>query len=125
MWMNGGGNGTSNPFDVIHNIQNNEDTWRQTANVRVGYSLLSTVHNNLQLTYIGGVDRFQLEGTQYSPNYLQFESADGFLGTSQISTDDSRFINQSLNGVWTLHPGLEMAQLGADLGRRHVSNRSA
>jgi TonB-linked SusC/RagA family outer membrane protein len=105
MWMNGGGAGTSNPFDVIHNIQNNEDTWRQTANVRLGYSLLSAVHNNVQLTYIGGVDRYQLEGTQYSPNFLQFEPADGFLGTSQISTDDSRFINQSLNGVWTYTPG--------------------
>jgi hypothetical protein len=29
-----------------------------------------------------GVDRFQQEGVQYSPNYLQFEPADGFLGTA-------------------------------------------
>ncbi|HVX39302.1 MAG TPA: SusC/RagA family TonB-linked outer membrane protein [Gemmatimonadaceae bacterium] len=105
MWMNGGGAGTSNPFDVVNSITNAEDTWRQMANLRVGYSLLSTPKNNLQLTYVGGVDRFQLEGNQYSPNYMQYEPADGFLGTSQILTADSRFINQSMNGVWTYTPG--------------------
>jgi TonB-linked SusC/RagA family outer membrane protein len=104
MWMNGGGAGTSNPFDVIHQIKSNEDTWRQSGNVRVGYLPLSQAHNTLQLTYIGGFDRYQLEGTQYSPNYLQFESADGFLGTAQILSADSRFINQSANAVWTFTP---------------------
>jgi len=105
MWMNGGGTGTSNPFDVVHSVENNEDTWRQTGNVRLGYSLLSSVKNQVQLTYIGGVDRFQFSGDQYSPNFLQFEGADGFLGTSQQNTTDSRFINQSINAVWTFNPG--------------------
>jgi hypothetical protein len=68
---------------------------------------LSTVHNTVQLTYIGGVDKFQFTGNQYSPNYMQYEPADGFLGTSQIGTTDSRNINQSLNGVWTYSPGLK------------------
>jgi TonB-linked SusC/RagA family outer membrane protein len=104
MWMNGGGTGTANPFDVIHQISNNEDTWRQSGNIRLGYSALSTVHNTVQVTYIGGVDRFQLEGTAYSPNYLQFEPADGFNGTSQVLNGDSKFINQSVNGVWTFSP---------------------
>ncbi|MDB4873698.1 MAG: putative outer membrane protein [Gemmatimonadetes bacterium] len=106
MWMNGGGSGTANPFDVISQITNNEDTWRQSANIRLGYSALSTVHNTVQLTYIGGVDRFQLEGTQYSPNYLQFEPADGFNGTSQVLSADSKFLNQSINGVWTYSPNM-------------------
>jgi TonB-linked SusC/RagA family outer membrane protein len=105
MFMNGGGDGTSNPFDVLTSMTNNEDTWRQTGNVRVNYSLLTGVKNNIQLSYIGGVDRYQLEGIQYSPNYLQYESADGFLGTSQVLTADSRFINQSVNAVWTFTPG--------------------
>ncbi len=106
-WMLGGGSGTSNPFDVVHQLTNNEDTWRQTGNIRLGYSALSTVKNTVQVTYIGGVDRFQFEGSQYSPNYLQFESADGYLGTSSILTTDSRFINQSINGVWTFSPGVK------------------
>ena len=105
MWMNGGGTGTVNLFDLVHSIENIEDTWRQIGNVRLGYSALSTVHNTVQLTYIGGVDRFQFEGNQYSPNFMQYEPADGFLGTSQINTTDSRNINQSVNGVWTFSPG--------------------
>ena len=108
MWMNGGGDGTSNPFDVINSITNNEDTWRQSGNVRIGYALLAGARNNIQLTYIGGMDRYQLEGIQYSPNYLQFESADGFLGTSQVLSTDSRFINQSINAVWTFTPGWKL-----------------
>ena len=104
MFMNGGGTGTVNPFDVLTSITNNEDTWRQTGNVRLGYSLHSSAHHTIQLSYIGGVDRFQFEGTQYSPNYLQFEGADGFLGTSQVNSTNSRFINQSVNAVWTFSP---------------------
>jgi TonB-linked SusC/RagA family outer membrane protein len=104
MFMNGGGSGTANPFDIIPAITNNEDTWRQTGNIRLGYNLLSTAHNTIQVSYIGGVDRYQLEGTQFSPGRLQFEGADGFLGTSQVLTADSRFINQSLNAVWTFTP---------------------
>ena len=103
-WMNGGGTGTSNPFDVVHNVTNNEDTWRQIGNIRLGYSALSTVHNTVQLTYIGGVDRFQFGGNQYSPNFMQFEPADGYLGTSDINSSDNRNINQSINGVWTFSP---------------------
>jgi TonB-linked SusC/RagA family outer membrane protein len=105
MWMNGGGSGTSNPFDVLSQITNNEETWRQMGNINLGYSAISTVHNTVQLTYVGGVDRFQLEGTDYSPNYLQFEPADGYLGTSQVLTNDSRFINQGVNAIWTYNPG--------------------
>lgn len=107
MWMNGGGNGTSNPFDVLEQFTNNEETWRQTGNVRLGYSAYSGVHNTVQFTYIGGVDRYQLAGTTYSPNYLQFESADGFLGTSNIQSADSKFVNQSANAVWTYSPGFK------------------
>ncbi len=86
MFMNGGGTGASNPFDVLPNITNNEDTWRQTANVRASYALLSGVKNTIQVSYIAGVDRFQLEGTQYAPNFLQFQAADGFLGDAQVSS---------------------------------------
>ena len=105
MFMNGGGTAASNPFDLLENMTNNEDTWRQTGNIRVGYSAYTSAKNTLQLSYIGGVDRFQFEGNQYTPGFLQFEPADGFLGTSQILTTTSRFINQSVNGVWTFTPG--------------------
>jgi hypothetical protein len=106
-FMNGGGNGTSNPFADMAAITNNEDTWRQTGHVNAGYSLLATQHHSLQLSYLAGIDRFQDQTTQYSPNYLQFESADGFLGTSQVGTTNSNFFNQSLNAVHTWTPGIK------------------
>lgn len=105
MFMNGGGNGTANPFAVFTQITNNEETWRQTANLRLGYSLLATAHNAVQLTYLGGVDRFQQQGTLYSPGFLQFESADGFPGTSEVTNANSLFFNQSANVVHTWTPG--------------------
>jgi TonB-dependent SusC/RagA subfamily outer membrane receptor len=105
MWMGGGGSSAANPLEVLNAITNNEDTWRQQGNVRIGYSLLTTPMNTLQFTYIGGIDRFQFESNQYSPNYLQFEPADGFLGTAQVTNFDSKFFNQSFNGVWTFTPG--------------------
>jgi TonB-linked SusC/RagA family outer membrane protein len=127
MWMNGGGSGTSNPFDVVNTITNNEDTWRQIGNVRVGYSALSTTRNNVQVTYIGGVDRFQTEGRQYSPNYEQFEAADGFLGTANVLSAESRFFNQSINGVWTYTPGFRwvnsaQSSVGGTLEKQTLNN---
>ena len=104
MFMGGGGNSAANPFETLNTIKNNEDTWRQQANVRLGYSLLTTGTNTVQVTYIGGVDRYQFESTQLSPNFLQFEPADGFLGTAQVTDLSSRFMNQSINAVWTFTP---------------------
>jgi TonB-linked SusC/RagA family outer membrane protein len=105
MFMNGGGTAASNPFDLMENMTNNEDTWRQTGNIQLRYSAFSNAQHSLQLSLMGGVDRFQFEGLQYTPGFLQFEPADGFLGTSQVGTTTSRFINQSANAVWTFTPG--------------------
>jgi len=104
MHMKGGGTASSNPFDLLENMTNNEDTWRQMGNVQLRYAAFSNAKHSISLSYIGGVDRFQFEGNQYTPGFLQFEPADGFPGTSQIGTTTSRFINQSVNGVWTWTP---------------------
>src|SRR5438132_7059598 len=55
------------PYTTLFRSVNNEDTWRQQGNVRLGYSAYSSVHNTVQLTYIGGMDRFTFESSQYSP----------------------------------------------------------
>ena len=104
MPFNGGGSGTSNPFEVFNNIENNEDVWRQSGNIRVGYALLSTAKNTIQLSYLVGMDRFQQSANQYSPNFLQYEPADGFLGTAQQNSVDSYQFNQGFNAVHTWSP---------------------
>ncbi len=105
MPFNGGGNGTSNPFDVLNELVNTEAVWRQAGNVRASYTPFSTSHNSLQLSYLAGVDRFQQEGYQYSPNYLQYESADNFLGTANQVNASSFQMNQGVNAVWTFTLG--------------------
>lgn len=106
-FMNGGSTGSVNPFEMMQSVTNNEETWRAQGNVRLGYAAYTSVKNTVQLTYIGGMDRYQFEGTQYSPNFLQYELGDGFAGTSNVSQTNSRFVNQSLNGVWTFSPGFK------------------
>ncbi|MEP6779975.1 MAG: TonB-dependent receptor plug domain-containing protein, partial [Gemmatimonadaceae bacterium] len=106
--FNGGGSATANPWEVFTSIKNDESVWRQAANARFGYALLSQAHNSIQLTYLTGVDRFQQEGVQYSPNYLQFESADGFLGTANQSNVSSYQFNQGFTAVWTFTPGTRL-----------------
>src|SRR5262245_17270049 len=44
-YMNGGGTGSVNPFEMMHSITNNEETWRQQGNIRLGYAAYTTVHN--------------------------------------------------------------------------------
>jgi hypothetical protein len=95
---------TSNPFENITHIQASEDVWREVGNLRASFSLLSTATHGLTLTYVGGADHFVQQGTLLSPGYLQFEPADGFLGTMDQINSNNNQVNQSLNGVWTFTP---------------------
>lgn len=101
-----GGAAVSNPFANAYEIVNDEETWRQTGNVRAGYDLLTGSTHNINVSYTGGVDRFQQEGIAYSPPFLQFEPRDGQPGTAAIATSQVYQFNQSLNVVWTWTPAL-------------------
>ena len=104
----GGGSGIANPFEVIRDIQSDESVFRQAGNVRLNYSALSTTRHSVQISSLTGVDRFQQEGVQYSPNYLQFEPADGFLGTAGQNNVSSLQTNAGLNAVWTWTPASKL-----------------
>ncbi len=108
MPFNGGGNATANPFETLSAIQSDEQVFRQAGNVRIGYTLLSTARNSVQLSMLNGFDRFQQEGVQYSPNFLQFEPADGFLGTAGQNNVSSLQTNTGVNAVWTWTPATSL-----------------
>ncbi len=108
MPFDGGGTGTANPFEVLNDITSNETVFRQAGNVRVGYTALSTARHSVQLSMLNGVDRYQQEGVQYSPNYLQFEPADGFLGTAGQNNVSSLQTNTGVNAVWTWTPATSL-----------------
>lgn len=99
-----GGSSVSNPFANAEYIKNNEEVWRQTGNIRVGYQAFSNAQHNVNISYLGGVDRFHQDGLGFSPPFLQFETNDNFAGTSSVSTAQVLQANQSLNVVWTWTP---------------------
>jgi len=108
MPFDGGGAGTANPFEVLNAIQSDENVWRQAGNLRLGYTAISTARHSVQLSMLSGFDRFQQEGVQYSPNFLQFEPSDGFLGTASQNNVSSLQTNTGVNAVWTWTPANEL-----------------
>ncbi|MCA2991005.1 SusC/RagA family TonB-linked outer membrane protein [Gemmatimonas sp.] len=105
MPFDGGGSGTANPFEVLRAIQSDESVFRQAGNLRLNYSAYSSAKHSVQVSTLMGYDRFQQEGVQYSPNFLQFEPADGFLGTAGQNNVSSLQTNAGVNAVWTWTPG--------------------
>lgn len=104
----GGGSGISNPFEVINAVQSDENVWRQSGNLRLGYTALATGRHSVQLSLLSGFDRFQQEGVQYSPNYLQYEPADGYLGTAGQNNVSNLQTNTGANAVWTWTPASDL-----------------
>ena len=100
----GGGNNASNPFQTMAYITNREDVWRQIGSANLKWDVWSTARNRLQLSVIAGVDRFNQDNEVYSPNFLQYEGADGFFGRAVQGTANSKQVNSSLNAVWTFSP---------------------
>ena len=103
------GYGASNPFDTFERLVNNEDVYRQIANARVNYSVFSTAQNDLQLSFVGGADRFSNEGYDYGPpdlQFLRFGTPQGGLypGVAIQGNGTGLLTNASLNAVWTFTP---------------------
>ncbi len=100
----GGGRSASNPFQTMTYITNREDIWRQIGSANLKWNALATTEHKLQMSVIAGVDRFNQDNQIYSPNFLQYEGADGFFGRAVQGTANSKQINSSLNAVWTFSP---------------------
>ncbi|MEO5568905.1 MAG: TonB-dependent receptor plug domain-containing protein, partial [Gemmatimonadaceae bacterium] len=100
----GGGASSSNPFQTMTYIKNEENVFREIGNINVTYDVLGTSAHRVQLRSIFGVDRFVQDNEVYSPNFLQYEPKDALLGTSLQGDAISRQWNGSLNGVWTFTP---------------------
>jgi TonB-linked SusC/RagA family outer membrane protein len=102
-----GGTSVSNPFANAYEIVNDEEVWRQTGNIRAAYELFARNDHNINISYQGGVDRFQQEGMAYAPPDLQFEPNDGQPGTAAVASSQVYQFNQSLNAVWNWVPSTE------------------
>jgi len=100
----GGGVNASNPFQTLAYLENREDIWRQLGSANLKWEALATGPHRLELSANGGLDRFNQDNQVYSPNFLQYEGADGYFGHAVQGNSNSRLANGSLNAVWTFSP---------------------
>ena len=105
----GGYKTCSNPFDTYDRFINNEDVYRQIANARVNYSLLTNTNNDVQLSFVGGADRFSNEGYEFAPADLQFQRPGtdrgaSFQGGVVQGNGTQLLTNSALSAVWTFTP---------------------
>ena len=111
----------SNPFDTFDRFVNNEDVYRQIANARVNYSLLSSTNNDVQLSFVGGADRYSNEGYEFAPADLQFQRRGtdrgaSFQGGVVQGNGTGLLTNSALSAVWTFTPTSRRASLTTSFG---------
>ena len=95
----------TNPFQTLSLLSNTEDVWRQIASGTARYNAYSSDRQTLAFALTGGVDRFDAGSQTYSPNNLQYEADDGFLGTATQGEALSTQFNSTLSAVHTYTPG--------------------
>lgn len=93
----------SNPWQTFELLQNNEDVNRYIVSGRVNYSAYASAQQNLQLSYVGGVDNLSNESYQLAPPRLQFQrpgtNQGTFPGTAIQGNGSERLNNHALNLV--------------------------
>ena len=99
----------SNPFDTFERFINNEDVYRQLVSARLNYSLFTNAVNDVQLSFIGGADRFSNEGYEVAPQDLQFQRRGtdrgaSFQGAAVQGNGTQLLTNSALSAVWTFTP---------------------
>ena len=95
---------TSNPFQTLAFVKNEEGIDRILAATELNYQALETPTNKLRFSYTLGADRFTQDNQLYSPNFMQYEPSDGQLGTAVQQTANSRQLNQVLKATHEFTP---------------------
>jgi len=95
----------TNPFQTLEGLRNTEDVWRQIASGTVRFNAYTADRQTLTFALTGGVDRFDAGSKTYSPNNLQYEADDGFLGTATQGEALNTQFNSTLSAVHTYTPG--------------------
>lgn len=91
----------TNPFQTLSLLRNTEDVWRQIGAANIKFNAFTSDRHTVAFTLAGGADRFDAGSETYSPNNLQFEADDGFLGTAGEGQGLSTQYNATLSAVHT------------------------
>jgi TonB-linked SusC/RagA family outer membrane protein len=95
----------TNPFQTLAGLENVEDVWRSIASGNVRFNAFTGDRHTVTFALSGGLDRFDAGSKTYSPNNLQYEADDGFLGTASQGEGLSTQYNGTLSAVHTWTPG--------------------
>jgi len=96
---------TSNPFQTMDVLLNNEDVYRQIFSSRINYAAVATSNNNVNFALQAGADRFSNENYLFAPQELQFQRAGTvqggqFPGTIIQGNGTNLFSNVTASGTW-------------------------
>ncbi len=95
----------TNPFQTLASLRNVEDVWRMIASGTARFNAYTNDRQSLSFALSGGLDRYNAGSETYSPNNLQYEADDGFLGTASQGEALSTQYNGTLSAVHIFTPG--------------------
>jgi TonB-linked SusC/RagA family outer membrane protein len=95
---------SSNPVQTASLVKVPETVWRSISTLQVRYDAIKTSTQTLRLLANGGVDFFNQKDVLTSPPELQFEPADGLLGTYALAYTQNINTNLNLNLVHEFFP---------------------
>jgi len=90
----------SNPLQTAAEVDNSEEVYRLVGSTSTNVNVVTRDRHTVTLQGTGGIDWFGQTNDIFSPPSLQYEPADGFLGTKVLSDVNSLQFNLNLNGVW-------------------------
>lgn len=95
----------SNTRQLVDLAVNEEETYRFTGGVTLGFDALDTDRHTLRLVTGGGLDAFQQNNDLWSPNELFHERIETEPGEAIEQNGLSRFYNWNANAVHTFQGG--------------------
>lgn len=94
----------SNPLQTAAMVKVPETVWRNIATGKVTYDAFSSAHHTVRLLANGGADFFNQKDVVSSPSGLQYEPADGLLGTYALAYSQNINYNLNANAVYEFAP---------------------
>ena len=95
----------SNPLQLVDLAVNDEETYRFTGGVTLGYDAIQSDRHTLRLITGGGLDAFQQNNNIWMPNELFSERPQALPGEAIEQNGISRFFNWNANAVHGFNSG--------------------
>jgi TonB-linked SusC/RagA family outer membrane protein len=106
----------ANPLQTQQLLVDNEDVWRVLSATNASLKVIDDKHQTLTIQGGFGFDRFHQVNTLFSPPELNYEGADGLLGTSIDGETYNLNANVGLAAIYTYEPENEKWKSATSVG---------